>query len=50
MLRQSGKVRHLQRPGYANNHLKRVLYQSVFCSLADPFSRAFYARKRKEGK
>lgn len=50
VLRQSGKVRHLQRPGYANNRLKRVFYQSAFCSLADPLSRTFYARKRKEGK
>lgn len=50
VLRQSGKGRHLQRPGYANNKLKRVFYQSAFCSLADPLSRAFYARKRREGK
>ena len=50
VLRQSGKARHLQRPGYANNRLKRVFYQSAFCSLADPLSRAFYARKRREGK
>ena len=50
VLRQSGKVRHLQRPGYANNRLKRVFYQSAFCSLADPLSRAFYDRKRREGK
>ncbi|MFL5335023.1 MAG: IS110 family transposase [Geminicoccaceae bacterium] len=50
VLRQSGKSRHLQRPGYANNRLKRVFYQSAFCSLADPLSRAFYARKRREGK
>ena len=27
-----------------------MFYQSAFCSLADPLSRAFYARKRKEGK
>lgn len=50
VLRQSGKSRHLQRPGYANNRLKRVFYQSAFCSLADPLSRAFYQRKRREGK
>lgn len=50
VLRQSGKSRHLQRPGYANNRLKRVFYQSAFCSLADPLSRAFYDRKRREGK
>lgn len=50
ILRQSGKSKHLQRPGYANNRLKRVFYQSAFCSLADPLSRAFYDRKRSEGK
>jgi transposase len=50
VLRQSGKSRHLQRPGYANTRLKRVFYQSAFCSLADPLSRAFYQRKRREGK
>lgn len=50
VLRQSGKTRHLQRPGYANNILKRVFYQSAFRSLADPLSRAFYQRKRREGK
>jgi transposase len=50
VLRQSGKSRRLQRPGYANNKLKRVFYQAAFCSLADPLSRAFYNRKRREGK
>lgn len=50
VLRQSGKSRHLQRPGYANNRLKRVFYQAAFCSLQDPLSRAFYSRKRTEGK
>lgn len=50
VLRQSGKSRHLKRPGYANNKLKRVFYQSAFCALADPLSRAFYDRKRREGK
>ena len=50
VLRQSGKSRHLKRPGYANNRLKRVFYQSAFCALADPLSRAFYDRKRREGK
>lgn len=50
VLRQSGKSRRLQRPGHANNKLKRVFYQSAFCSLAEPLSRAFYDRKRREGK
>ena len=38
------------RPGYANTRLKRVFYQSAFCSLQSPESKAFYARKRAEGK
>lgn len=50
VLRQSGKTRRLQRPAYANNALKRVFYQSAFCALSDPLSRAFYDRKRHEGK
>lgn len=48
--RQSGKSSRLQRPGHANARLKRVFYQSAFCALADPLSRAFYQRKRTEGK
>lgn len=48
---QSGKVRHLQRPLTGNRTLKRVFYQSAFCALPnDPASRAFYERKRAEGK
>jgi transposase len=50
VLRQSGKSRHLMRPAYANNRLKRAFYQAAFCSLNDPLSRAFYQRKRREGK
>jgi transposase len=50
VLRQSGKVRYLQRARGGNKALKRVLYQSAFCSLQHPASRAFYARKRREGK
>jgi transposase len=50
VLRQSGKVRYLQRARGGNKTLKRVLYQSAFCSLSHPASRAFYARKRREGK
>ena len=50
VLRQSGKTRRLQRPASANGALKRVFYQSAFCSLGDPLSRAFYDRKRREGK
>ncbi|MBO0808962.1 MAG: IS110 family transposase [Actinobacteria bacterium] len=48
---QSGKVRYLQRPLTGDRALKRVFYQSAFCALpADPASRAFYDRKRAEGK
>jgi transposase len=50
VLKQSGKVRYLQRARGGNKALKRVLYQSAFCSLSHPASRAFYARKRREGK
>lgn len=50
VLRQSGKVRFLRRPMGGNKALKRVFYQSAFCSLHTPDSRAFYNRKRKEGK
>ena len=50
VLRQSGKVRFLRRPSGGNKALKRVFYQSAFCSLGHPDSRAFYDRKRREGK
>jgi transposase len=50
VLRQSGRVRFLRRPSGGNKGLKRVFYQSAFCSLGHPDSRAFYDRKRGEGK
>ncbi|HSI97155.1 MAG TPA: IS110 family transposase, partial [Gaiellaceae bacterium] len=50
VLRQSGKVRYLQCARGGNKALKRVFYQSAFCSLNQPASRCFYARKRAEGK
>ena len=50
ILRQSGKVRFLRRPTGGNKKLKRVFYQSAFCSLGHPDSRAFYDRKRRQGK
>lgn len=50
VLRQSGKVQYTRRPRGGNKALKRVLYQSAFCSLNQPDSRAFYDRKRREGK
>jgi transposase len=50
VLKQSGKVRYLKRPLGGSKALKRVFYQSAFCSLSHPASRAFYDRKRAEGK
>jgi transposase len=50
VLRQSGKVRFLRRPSGGNKDLKRVFYQSAFASLRCPQSKAFYVRKRQEGK
>lgn len=50
VLRQSGKTRFLRRPVGGNKGLKRVFYQSAFCSLGHADSRAFYDRKRREGK
>lgn len=50
VLRQSGKVRFLRRPAGGNKGLKRVFYQAAFCSLGHCDSRAFYDRKRREGK
>lgn len=51
VLKQSGKMRYLQRATAGNRALKRVFYQSAFCAIQrDPASRAFYARKRAEGK
>ncbi|OBB47813.1 IS110 family transposase, partial [Nocardia sp. 852002-51244_SCH5132740] len=39
---------HLSRSG--NRKLKRALFLSAFASLSDPVSRAYYAKKRGEGK
>lgn len=50
VLKQSGKVSYLKRPLGGNKTLKRVFYQSAFCSLSHPASRTFYQRKRAEGK
>ena len=47
-LRQSAKTHFLRRPT-GNKGLKRVSYQSAFCSLGHNDSRAFYNRKRHEG-
>jgi transposase len=50
VLKQSGKVRYLQRAHGGNRALKRVFFQSAFCSLTHPDSKAFYRRKRNERK
>ena len=50
--RDSGKrVGNHRRMRGGNKVLKRVFYQSAFASLGgSPHSRAFYDRKRREGK
>jgi len=49
--RDSGKrTGNLRRMRGGNKVLKRVFYQAAFASLRHPDSRAFYDRKRKEGK
>ncbi len=50
MLKQSGKVRYLKRANTENKTLKRVFFQSAFCSLNTPAGKAFSARKRAERK
>lgn len=50
VLRQSGKSRAIRRAHGGDKALKRVLYQAAFTSLGAPDSRAFYDRKRAEGK
>jgi transposase len=50
--RQSGKRAGWRRAYGGDRALKRVFYQSAFCAVTtgDPRSRAFYDRKRREGK
>lgn len=51
VLKQSGKVRYLQRATAGDKALKRVFYQSAFVAVGcDPTSKAYYRRKRSEGK
>lgn len=51
VLQQSGKMHYLRRPLAGNKALKRVFYQSAFCAIQrDPLSKAYYRRKRAEGK
>jgi transposase len=50
--RRSGiSIRGEHPPRSGNKHLKRALFLSAFAALrADPVSRAYYDRKRAEGK
>ena len=51
VLRASGASVYQRRAKRGNRILKRVFYQSAFCSLtASEVSKAFYKRKRQEGK
>ncbi len=51
VLKQSGKVRYLQRATAGDKALKRVFYQSAFVAITcDPASKTYYRRKRSEGK
>jgi transposase len=51
VLQQSGKVRYLRRSTAGSKTLKFIFYQSAFCAIRrDAASKAFYARKRAEGK
>jgi transposase len=50
VLKQSGKVRYLKRAHGGNKALKRVFFQSAFCSLSHPDSKAYYRRKRDQRK
>lgn len=49
--RQSGtSINHESRSPMGNKRLKNAHFVSAFCSLRDPTSRAYYARKRAQGK
>lgn len=51
VLQQSGKMRYLRRATTGSKTLKFVFYQSAFCAInSDPVSKAYYRRKRAEGK
>jgi transposase len=52
VLRQSGRSTAWRRAFGGDKALKRVFVQSAFCAVmtGDPLSRAFYDRKRREGK
>lgn len=49
--RRSGtSIRSDRAPVRGHRQLKNAMFQSAFCSLHDPVSRAYYDRKRAEGK
>ncbi len=49
--RRSGtSIRGEHPPRGGNKHLKRAFFLAAFAALADPVSRAYYDRKRAEGK
>ncbi|NRP50612.1 hypothetical protein XMV201_002382 [Aliiroseovarius sp. xm-v-201] len=50
VLRQSGKSYAIRRANGGDKALKRVFFQSAFVALSHPESKAFYDRKRAEGK
>lgn len=52
VIRQSGKSKGWRRASSGDKALKRVFFQSAFCAVStkDPLSKAFYDRKRREGK
>lgn len=51
VLRQSGRSSALRRARRSDRDLKRILYLSAFSAFANPpESRAYYDRKRREGK
>lgn len=52
VLRQSGRSSAMRRAFGGDKDLKRVLYMAAFCAAmaGDPLSRAYYDRKRRQGK
>ncbi|WP_344318976.1 transposase, partial [Actinocatenispora thailandica] len=48
--RSGSSIRGEHPPKGGNKHLKRALFLAAFASLPDPTSRAYYDRKRAEGK
>jgi transposase len=48
--RSGSSIRGERKPQRGNRRLKRAFFLSAFSSLKDPTSRAYYDRKRAEGK